>query len=59
MKSVLVESRKKRGRKGIPRELIYEMRYGKPIYYRDYDKILLGEKTLEEIVGSSEDMAIS
>jgi Uma2 family endonuclease len=53
MKSALVEGKKKRGRKGIPKELIYEMRYGKPIYYRDYDKVLSGEKTLEEIVGSS------
>ncbi|ADY73987.1 hypothetical protein Dester_1356 [Desulfurobacterium thermolithotrophum DSM 11699] len=52
MKSALVEDKKKRGRKGIPRELIYEMRYGKPIYYRDYDKVLSGEKTLEEVVGS-------
>jgi Uma2 family endonuclease len=29
------------------------MRYGKPIYYRDYDKVLSGEKTLEEVKGSS------
>ncbi|GAB6077225.1 PDDEXK family nuclease [Desulfurobacterium crinifex] len=50
---ILAEDRSKKTRKGIPRELIYEMRYGKPIYYRDYDKVLSGEKTLEEIVGSS------
>ena len=25
----------KKGKKRVPRELIYEMRYGKPIYYRD------------------------
>ncbi|RUM43526.1 MAG: Uma2 family endonuclease, partial [Desulfurobacterium sp.] len=36
-----------------PRELIYEMRYGKPIYYRNYDKVLSGEKSLEEVMGSS------
>ena len=53
MKSALAEGKKKRGRKGIPKELIYEMRYGKPIYYRDYDKVLSGEKVLEEVVGSS------
>ncbi len=40
-------------RKGIKKELIYEMRYGKPIYYRDYDKVLSGEKALEEVIGSS------
>ncbi len=44
---------KERKRRGIPRELIYEMRHGKPIYYRDYDKVLSGEKTLEEVMGSS------
>jgi len=43
----------KKTRRGVPRELIYEMRYGKPIYYRDYDKVLSGEKSLEEIMGSS------
>ncbi|TCK03293.1 Uma2 family endonuclease [Phorcysia thermohydrogeniphila] len=43
----------KKTRRGVPRELIYEMRYGKPIYYRDYDKVLAGEKTLEEVMGSS------
>jgi len=45
--------KKRIGRKGIPKELIYEMRYGKPIYYRGYDKVLKGEKTLEEVMGSS------
>ncbi len=47
-----VLSRKKTTRR-VPKELIYEMRYGKPIYYRDYDKVLSGEKTLEEVMGSS------
>ena len=36
---------RRKSRKGVPRELIYEMRYGKPIYYRDYDKVLSGEKS--------------
>ncbi|WP_457640374.1 Uma2 family endonuclease [Persephonella sp.] len=45
------KSGKKRRR--IPKELIYEMRHGSPIYYRDYDKVLSGEKTLEEVMGSS------
>ncbi|MDR4508738.1 MAG: Uma2 family endonuclease [Candidatus Brocadiaceae bacterium] len=47
----LVEKKKKRRK--IPKELIYEMRRGNPIYYRDYDKVLAGEKTLEEVMGSS------
>ena len=43
----------KKTRRGVPRELIYEMRYGKPIYYRDYDRVLSGEKSLEEVMGSN------
>ncbi len=49
---------KKKKAKRVPRELIYEMRHGKPIYYRDYDKVLSGEKTLEEVIGSSKLQAI-
>ncbi len=44
---------KKRTSRRVPKELIYEMRNGKLIYYRDYDKVLSGEKTLEEVMGSS------
>ncbi|WP_293446015.1 Uma2 family endonuclease [Persephonella sp.] len=51
--SLEVKEKTKKGRKRVPRELIYEMRYGSPIYYRDYDKVLSGEKTLEEVMGSS------
>jgi Uma2 family endonuclease len=40
-------------RKGIPKALIYEMRHGKPIYYRDYRKVLTNEKCLEEVMGCS------
>ena len=43
---------KKRTSRRVPKELIYEMRNGKLIYYRDYDKVLSGEKTLEEVMGS-------
>ncbi len=42
-----------RGRKKIPKYLIYEMRKGSAIYYRDYDKVLSGEKTPEEITASN------
>ena len=48
-----VKEKKKKSRKRVPKELIYEMRYGSPIYYRDYDKVISGEKTLEEVMGSS------
>ncbi len=48
-----IREKQKKGRKRVPKELIYEMRYGSPIYYRDYDKVILGEKTLEEVMGSS------
>jgi Uma2 family endonuclease len=60
MKATLVDKQKdsQKKRRGIPKELIYEMRYGKPIYYRDYDKVLKGEKTLEEVMGSSKLQAI-
>ncbi|WP_457639145.1 Uma2 family endonuclease [Persephonella sp.] len=50
MKSLTAEKKK---RKTVPKELIYEMRYGSPIYYRDYDRVLSGEKSLEEVMGSS------
>jgi len=50
MKSVIKKEKKIRR---VPRELIYEMRYGSPIYYMDYDKVLSGEKNLEEVMGSS------
>ncbi|WP_456384273.1 Uma2 family endonuclease [Persephonella sp.] len=50
MKTSTVEKKK---RKTVPRELIYEMRYGSPVYYRDYDRVLSGEKSLEEVMGSS------
>ncbi len=40
-------------RRRIPKELIYEMRHGSPIYYRDYDLVLSGERSLEEVMGSS------
>ncbi len=43
---------KKKTTKKVPKELVYEMRHGKLIYYRDYDKVLAGEKTLEEVIGN-------
>ncbi|NPA12419.1 MAG: Uma2 family endonuclease, partial [Aquificae bacterium] len=44
---------KKSAVKEVPQELIYEMKDGVPIYYRDYEKVLSGEKSLEEVMGSS------
>lgn len=49
----ILEEKKKTKRKRIPKELIYEMRYGSPVYYRDYDKVLEGKKSIEEVMGSS------
>ncbi len=49
---------KKAKRRRVSKELIYEMRRGSPIYYRDYDKVLSGEKSLEEVVGSSKIQSI-
>ena len=47
----LADKKQKKTRKKVPKELIYEMRYGSPIYYRDYNKVLAGEKTIEEVMG--------
>jgi len=44
---------KKRVYKRVPKELIYEMRKGSPIYYRDYDKVLKGELPIEAVRASS------
>jgi hypothetical protein len=40
-------------KRNIPKTLVYEMVKGKPVYYHNYEQILSGEKTLEEIMGSS------
>ncbi len=45
-------------KKFLSESLVYEMISGKPIYRRDYEKVLKGEKTAEEIMGSSELQAI-
>ncbi|MBC8109574.1 MAG: Uma2 family endonuclease [Verrucomicrobia bacterium] len=37
----------------IPKSLIYEEDEGKPIYYKGYKKVLAGQITLEETMGSS------
>lgn len=37
----------------IPKELIYEMVDGAPVYYRGYEAFLNGTKELDEIMGSS------
>ena len=52
MKTTL-KTKGKKARKRVPKVLIYEMRHGSPIYYRNYDKVLSGEKQLEEIMGSN------
>ncbi len=44
---------KKKQRRRVPRALVYEMRRGKPIYYRGYEKVLAGELPPEAVMGSS------
>ena len=50
-KKGLSNKQKKKAR--VPKALIYEMRKGSPIYYRDYDRVLSGELPLEAVIGSS------
>ena len=51
---VQVQQPKAKGRRTkVPRALVYEMRRGRPIYYRDYEKVLQGELPLEAVMGSS------
>ncbi len=40
-------------KKPIPEEFVYEMAYGKPVYYKGYQEVMQGKKHLEEIMGSS------
>jgi Uma2 family endonuclease len=37
----------------IPKNLIYEISKGKPIYYKNYKQVLRGECSIDEIMGSS------
>ncbi len=48
-----VSSKGRRKAKRVPKALVYEMRRGAPIYYRDYEKVLAGELPQEAITGSS------
>ncbi|RUM47522.1 MAG: Uma2 family endonuclease [Hydrogenothermus sp.] len=41
-------------KKQIPKELVYELINGSPVYYRDYEKVLSGQTTLEGVMGSSD-----
>ena len=40
-------------RRKVPRALVYEMDNGKPIFYRNYRKVLKGEISIEEVMASS------
>ncbi|RCR69385.1 Uma2 family endonuclease [Larkinella punicea] len=42
-----------RSKRKIPDYLICEVLDGKPLYYRGYEDVMAGKKTLEEIMGSS------
>lgn len=41
-------------KKQIPKELVYEIINASPVYYRDYEKVLSGQTTLEGAMGSSD-----
>jgi Uma2 family endonuclease len=42
-----------KGNKKVPSYLVYEIMDGQPIYYKGYQDVLNGSKTLAEIMGSS------
>ncbi len=44
----------KKIRRKVPKELIYELMNGSPVYYRGYEKVLSGQTTLDGIMGSSD-----
>lgn len=39
--------------KKVPENLIYEIMDGKPVYYKGYGEVILGKKSIAEIMGSS------
>ncbi|GAB3640652.1 hypothetical protein [Spirosoma arcticum] len=47
-----------RPRRRVPDALIYEIMDGKPIYRKGYRDVLSGEKTIQDIMGSSSLQAI-
>jgi len=49
-----VKKNKAEEKRDIPKALIYEKVNGKPIYYRNYEKVLKGELPLETVMGSSD-----
>ncbi len=49
-----VKKTKAEEKRDIPKALIYEKVNGKPIYYRNYEKVLKGELPLEAVMGSSD-----
>ena len=53
MKSLTSKKLSKEKRKALLKALIYEKVNGKPIYYRDYKKVLKGELPPEAVMGSS------
>lgn len=53
MEAVAVVKEIGRNKKEIPKELIYEIDEGAPIYYRGYRDVLLGKLKTEDIMGSS------
>ena len=53
--ATLTKSKKvSKKKKQVPKELVYELINGSPVYYRDYEKVLSGQTTLEGVMGSSD-----
>ena len=56
--TVIAETKPRRPRRlsarTIPTALIYEMWDGKPIYYRGYREVLVGKKTIQEVMSCSD-----
>ncbi len=50
--ATVVSEKARRSRRRVPRALVYEMRRGKPIYYRGYEKVLAGELPPEAVMGT-------
>jgi len=53
MPVAVAKSVRKRKKPGVPSYLIYETLNGRPLYYRNYQAVLDGQKTPAEIMGSS------
>ncbi|MVM41424.1 Uma2 family endonuclease [Spirosoma sp. HMF3257] len=52
--AVVAEKKPRISTRRIPPALIYEMWAGKPVYYRGYQDVLAGKKSIEEVMSCSD-----